>query len=452
MRASKCMGLIVAVLLAAGCSSSDDSGGSSGDPSGTTKPGARGEPGPTTGLTATTMRVAFMVPDFGALEGSGLVPDLGDVEKQVQAYVDHVNDGGGIAGRQIEASYHTFDPADFSGKTSQAACIEATEEGKVFAVVGMPSWQPLGTLCVGAEHRTPIISQTEVTPEILKRTGGRAFSIGMDFTRQYEGWVSILDELGELDGKTVGIITGEDNTSGVEAVEQGLEPALAKAGHEVAEKVVLPCAGLTCEQHEGAVERFRRAGVDYVFDALTAVASPTFIQAADAAGYHPEFTFANTLIVDTVANFHKNVASVIDGMLGVGSYSPPNPGQPVEEDTFTTECNEIFAESVNVDRHPPGSDAAGMTNAGCVMIEILKRGAEAVDELGQDSLVAGIEGIGELRLAPPVTDTPCTPVDRVGSLGPDKHDLENWLNVLEFDGATSQFLRPEQCRFFEIAN
>jgi hypothetical protein len=431
--------------LAAGCSTSGDDAAASSTTGGS---GAVAS-GPKTGLTATTMKVAVMIPDFGALVGSGLVPDLGDVRAEVEAYVEHLNARGGIANRRIIASYHTFDPADFSGRTAQAACIAATEEQKAFAVIGMPAWQALGTTCVAGEHRTPIVTQTEVTPTLLRQAGGRVFSLTMDLTRMSRGWVGILDDMGELDGKRIGIITGNDNTAGLEAVNDGLGPELRRRGHEVRAKVVLPCAQVSCEQHEAAVERFRRRGVDYVFDALSAVASPTFIQAADRAGYHPRYTFSNTLIVDTVAQFHKNVASVIDGMVGVGDYAPPNPGDPPEEDAFSKACNEIYARYAKRPRYPVNSDAAGMTAAGCTMLDILKRGAENVDDLGQASLVAGIERIGTLPDRMP-KNSPCRPLVRPGSFGPGKHDASNYLNTMVFDAASVQFLRPDPCRFHRI--
>lgn len=441
--------LLVAGLVAAACSSSSDSNGSApDDDKSTTQPSsASADVGPTTGLTDTTIKIAVMVPDFGALAGSGLVPDLGDPQAQTQAYIDDLNEAGGIAGRQIEATYHTFDPADFSGASAREACIAATEDDKAFVVVGLPSWQSIGSLCAAGEHRTPVVTQTEITPSLTEQTDGRVFSLAMDLSRQYRGWPIVLDKLGELKGKTIGIITGDDGGPGPEAVKEGLEPALKDLGYDVKEKIVLPCKGITCEQHDAAVQRFRRAGIDYVFDALGAVASPTFIGAAASAGYHPEYTFGNVLIVDTVAKFHESVKDEIDGMIGVGDYAPFNDDQPPEEDDFARKCNELYATSAGVERHPVGSDAAGMTGSSCTIMELVKRGAEAVDDLGQDSFLTGLESLGKVDVAK--EDTLCDP-EKSGSFGPGKHDLANYLNTMIFDAKLVQFQRPEPCVNYRI--
>ena len=267
-------------------------------------------------------------------------------------------------------------------------------------------------------------------PRVLHCDGSRA-DVGW--------WVKILDDRGDLDGRTVGIVTGDADETVLEAVTDGLEAELERTGHPVTQKVVLPCSSVTCDQHDTAVERLRKAKVDFVFDALGPVSSPTFIAAADAAGYRPRYTFSSTLLNNTVAKFHDSVKATMDGMIGVGDYAAAKEGAPTDTTPFLQTCIDSY-EKLHGERL--SDDAAGMAGQGCVMLEIIKRGAEAVDDLGQDALVRGIESLGELGFAVS-SQSPCTPVARPGSFGPGKHDAGNWLIPVRFDASLVRFLREE---------
>src|SRR4051794_14884662 len=53
----------------------------------------------TTGISDSELNVAFIGVDFSALASTGLVPELGDQQKQVQAIVDEINANGGVKRR-----------------------------------------------------------------------------------------------------------------------------------------------------------------------------------------------------------------------------------------------------------------------------------------------------------------------------------------------------------------
>ena len=444
--------MVVMAAFASACSTTDvgDTQSSAKNDTGsnvtTTDPAADVEPGPTTGLTDTTIKIAIAIPDFRALTEQGLVPDLGDVEAEMKTYVAHLNASGGIAGREIIASYHTYDAGDLSGESVRTACLEATEEEQAFAVIGMPAWLPNGTLCVAAEHDTPIIATTSLTPSISATTEGRAFSVAMDLVRMYRGWATALHDRGTLVGKTIGVITGDSDDTVVEAVDDGLVPQLEAHGYDVAESIVLPCSSVVCDQHDTAVERLRSSDVDYVFDALGAVSSPTFVNAAKAAGFEPEYTMSSVLLSDTVASFHESVVDQLDGALGVGEFGTRRANEPEAVDEYGEACVDVYNRTVD---EPLTDDAAGMMRQGCVMLDVVKRGAEKVDDLGQDSLVVGIERLGELDWLA-ATDEQCDPAVRPLSFGPGKHDANNWITVSEFDPVLSAFRRAQPCVWFEV--
>jgi ABC-type branched-subunit amino acid transport system substrate-binding protein len=413
---------VIAAVLALGvtaCSSSDDSDtatdtGADGTSASTTGTGPAADPGPTTGLTDTSMHLSVIVPDFGGLVEAGFAPDLGDAEAQIQAYVDYVNDNGGIAGRQIETSYHTFTvPA--TQQDLRATCLEATQDEQAFVVIGAAALPPEGSLCVAGENRTPIITQAGLTPSIYADTEGRVFTTGMAWDRVRRGWVQALDDRGDLEGRTIGIVTDDADRFRGEAINEGLVPQLVERGYDVAERIVLPCEeGTTnCSQYDTAVTSMQSAGVDFIFLDAGATSTPAFLSAAEAVGYDPEYTLVDQSVNKTVAQFLEPVAEYIDGTLAVS-----------------------YFEASGV-RNQPGDDAFSFAANNCANIRILKAAAESLDEgeLGQTSLVTAIESLpSEEVVGFHVLD---------GSFAPDKHDATDYVIVRRYDAASLSFPQEE---------
>jgi ABC-type branched-subunit amino acid transport system substrate-binding protein len=448
------LALAVAIALGAAACSSSDGGGDAGsgtgattapsdDTAATTTPATETttagavDPGPTTGLTDTTMHVSVIVPDFGGLVEAGLAPDLGDPQAQIQAYVDHINAQGGIAGRQVELSFHTFAvPATQAGL--RATCLEATQDNEAFVVIGAAALPPDGSLCVAADNATPIITQAGLTPSIFDDSEGRIFTTGMAWDRVRRGWVQALHDRGDLEGKTIGILTDDADRFRLEAVEVGLEAELDALGYEVAEKVVLPCEeGTTnCSQFDVAVTRFQDAGVDYLFVDAGPTANPAFFAAAEAAGMDIEFTLVDQSVNKTVARFLESVAPYIDGTIAVSYSLAPDAGPAGAPSPEQEECNDIYAQASGV-VNVPGDDAFSFAANNCANFRILKAAADSLppDQLGQASIVAAIEAL---------------PDEEVvgfhllnGSFGPGKHDASDYVIVRRFDAASGSFPQVE---------
>ena len=82
----------------------------------TSDPDEAGGTTSTKGLTEDTIRIGVIGADFGQLSQIGLAPDLGNQEVTVQAFVDEINEGGGIAGRQIELRQTLIDGTGGAGR------------------------------------------------------------------------------------------------------------------------------------------------------------------------------------------------------------------------------------------------------------------------------------------------------------------------------------------------
>ncbi len=121
-------------------------GGTSGTTSGTggtTGGSTGGSLGPATGRGYTRTTINIGVPEFddpspfvGALGVSGVTG--GDPKAQMADVFNDINRRGGLAGRKIVAVYHKFEIAQYAADSStanQAACVDWTQDHKVFAVL-----------------------------------------------------------------------------------------------------------------------------------------------------------------------------------------------------------------------------------------------------------------------------------------------------------------------------
>ena len=247
----------------------------------------------TTGLTEDTIRIGVIGADFGQLSEIGLAPDLGDQEVTVQAFVDEINEDGGIGGRQIELRQTLIDGAG-GRDAGQAACLEMTEEFGAFAVIVAPAVPRDVARCTAVTNRTLTIAATGFDQALYEEAGGLLFSAGsvtsMSTDRQYAGWAQIMHDEGFLDGRTIGVVTSENTPEFVAAAKDALVPTLEGLGYEVPANVVLPCPELDpdCEQHEAAVQQMKDARVDFVFMAAANIAGPDGSLSADKhdAGDH----------------------------------------------------------------------------------------------------------------------------------------------------------------------
>lgn len=419
-------------LLTAACTSDPDETGNAGDGGG--DPDAPLE-GSTVGLTDDTLRIGFIGADFGALAEAGLAPDLGDQEKIVQSVVEEINEDGGIGGRQVEVRIRLVD-GTAGAEAGQAACLEMTQDFEAFAVILAPSIGRDTARCAAVTNETLTIGATGFDAGLYEEAQGRLFTAGSDTsmstTRQYRGWAQLMDQEGVLDGKTIGVVTAEQSPEFVAAAEEGLLPELEDLGYEVAANVVLPCpeGDRDCDQHEGAVQQMKDAGVDFVFMAAANLTGPTFLQAAENLDFSPQWAANGNQVTDTVSQFFESVKDAWDGAIGTSTVFA------LEDDLTDAarDCNDVIA-TRSGEEYEPGSDAFGFAASGCLLFRLLDAAGDEIEavELNQATMIRGIEGLGEIELnaGPP------------GSLSADKHDAGDHLFLADFDAAVSEFVERD---------
>ena len=123
------LGLVAtASLLAAACTSGDETATTGTDDSSGSSTTQSIPTGPSPGVTDDAIKVGITYVDLKAI-GDIASLDHGDYEKAFQNMVDQINEDGGINGRKIEPVFAPINPV--GTEPSEAACTKLTQDEKV---------------------------------------------------------------------------------------------------------------------------------------------------------------------------------------------------------------------------------------------------------------------------------------------------------------------------------
>ncbi|MDH3706332.1 MAG: hypothetical protein OES57_09710, partial [Acidimicrobiia bacterium] len=235
--------VVTVLLVAAACTSDGDGVEAGSDPTATASvapstvaPSTSTAPASTTtlapltasfrGVSADTITVGVAIIDFEELNELGFIDFThGDKQAIYQALFDDVNDQGGINGRRIEATYETILPV--GNVEGEEACIRLTEDNEVFAVIG--NWVGESLLCMTDQHETIYVGHM-ASQSLMDRSSAVVASPDINPERRLEAMLSVLDQAGELEGETVGIITQQTME---ESVRNEAVPSLEGRGADV---------------------------------------------------------------------------------------------------------------------------------------------------------------------------------------------------------------------------
>lgn len=390
-------------LLLGACTSSDDT--SSGDgPTTTGGEEPSGELG--TGVTEDSIKLAFSYVDLAAVrEATGLDIDHGPYDEIMEALVADLNENGGVNGRTVDLVVAPYNPSG-GDAASLAACVQATEDEEVFAVLG--GLRGDTNLCIVEQHETVLVGGDQ-NAERLERARAPWATWEAAVERSVRALVGALDEEGELEGRTIAVY---GLTADQVAIDAAME-TLAEAGVEVAFEAVNDADGAdraaVDAQDATLIQRMEDEGVDAVVIAGRNVPTNVF----DQAGYYPRLWISNSSIMST---FASELYLEFPDVFTVGG----PPGDIIETIPAYEDCVTIYEEAsgeevlsvAEAEEQGENPVIAAMSNA-CTALQIFKAAAEAAgDTLNQSTFLEGLESLGDIELA----------ASGDSSFGPDKYD------------------------------
>ncbi len=254
----------VFVIGACACGGDDDSS------SGTTRPTTNGstvaEPAPGElgpGVSEDTIKIAISLVDFDCIKD--FVDEIRvDQEDTYRAFIDDINDNGGINGRMIEPVFKTHCPIPGREPSSLSVCTSATEDDQVFAVLGtFVDFAGDAQLCVTREHGTVLITHGLSQAWIDEAPPGLLLTPDITAERRLDVIMSLLESEGTLDGKTVAVLA-EDATKG--RIDDAVDPALAAMDVDRASDGILTISGTDTtaaqSQLDSFIEKWKTEHVD----------------------------------------------------------------------------------------------------------------------------------------------------------------------------------------------
>ena len=281
------------------------------------------------GVTPTSIKVGIAVPDFDALQAAGISNYQGDADIAFQAFIDVINDNGGVFGRQIDPVYVSFDFLDPSSQ--DVACAEFVDDHEVFIVLyGLLT---SNNTCLTELNQTMVMTRSFQTTELRERSGDTLWlQLNASDDERVRILGSAVHESGRLEGKTIGILAAASQGDGAEG--RVLQDVLAGLGYESMLLIVEADQGdqlATVAQRALFAENFATAGVDYLFD-LTGGGN-TAGDLADA-GFTPELAYK--AIGPSVDGAEDR--SLLDGAVGVGEITE---AAMLVDDDFVANCVDV---------------------------------------------------------------------------------------------------------------
>lgn len=290
------------------------------------------------------------------------LPSARDQETAARAYVDEINERGGIVGRRLKAAFATVDVLDQASE--RAACLALVQDAEAFTVVGTFVSQS-GQLCVTQEHRRPLVSPGLVAvDESFERSGGLLFTLHQRASRLVANMVALAEPT--FAGRAIGVVTSDavDPRGEVAARAAAL---LRAAGHETTETVRLSSdLSVAASQMPIEVRRMQASGAEVVVLLAPGLLSTQFVQQAERQRYLPAYVATDFGPMSPDSSV-QNMPQSFDGatLVTATNGADSNVGAPPNGDERG--CRAILEKRTAL-RYEQGSNAAGLTAGFCAAV------------------------------------------------------------------------------------
>jgi len=292
------------------------------------------------GVTATTVTLGFPLYDLGAASRLGLAVDGLDPEAQqatIQAFVDHVNDEGGINGRRIRPVYRSLEV--LSQDAAYAVCLALTEDESSFAVLGDLIY-PGASQCVTNHDTILLTNSAAVTDDSY--AGGKGLLYGMfpRGSRMMANFAAKLGQLGKLNGTKVGILSDKGFDPAGRTMAALVTSVQDRGGTVVRATNLSEDRSVASSQVPVEVNQMRSAGAEAMLFISGFLYSTQFAQQADSQRWVPAY-FASDWAGMYVSNVNENMPPSYDGALVVTTTRDSDHNFGIEPPP-AARCREIY--------------------------------------------------------------------------------------------------------------
>lgn len=343
------------------------------------------------------IRVGVSTFDWDRLAELGVRGGIGNSEDIYVAMLEAINDRGGINGRQLELYPIAYLPV--GATEADEACLKFTEDHEVFVVVGGALGDTV--LCMTELHETAVIMVGGMTEDRKARAKAPYVTVSNESVERADAFVDLMDELGLLEGKTIGVtgsldVGAADYDFTMEALRNaGYDPIDGLTGNNDGD------LGATARDAEVVYEIFRTSGVDVT---ISTTGVPLEIANAIDAGYETDQWLLLTSMTGRALNDAGVELSYLDGAYSANLTPIGTTGQEaMADDPVVAACIDDIEErtgrtvSYALDIEV---SSLGQAIAACSLAAILEAGlTNAGPVLTNETFQAGLEAIGPIDLA-----------------------------------------------------
>jgi len=362
-----------------------------------------------------------------------------DQQDVYQAFIDDVNERGGVLGRRLEARFFTHCPIPGAEPSSLTTCTAATEDDQVFALVGQfVDFTGDAQLCVTRDQERVLITHMLTQAWIDQAPPALLLTPDITAERRLKVILTLLRREGMLDGRTVAVLA-ESNSE--PRIGDTVEPELAEMDVTRGTDGVLTITGADTSaaqaQLDAFVERWKSEGLDALIVLGQTTAAKQFVEKVKAE--LPELL----IVIDNVSWIEQAQDYVVSGAT-VNPYEGvlAAEGETGEEHMRGDEgqrCQRIYEERTGNDAPGPNDVVPGPNGKrlglygsiadACAEITMFVDIASAVGpNLNNENWRATVDGMGPLRIAS----------TKYASLGPGKYDADDTYRLVAFDSSVGE--------------
>ncbi len=314
-----------------------------------------------------------------------LGPAGGNPRRAIDAFVSHINDTGGIGGREYRPVI--VDDGGTCTEKNIAAAIQMLEEDKVFLAI--PGLHVESDYLIA--RKLPVFGGRE-DPASLAKYGPNGLMLLEPIGPAFDAWASFGRHYLETQNHQPCLIRPENGASGNwDVAEAVLHEKMRKHGLQFSmDTIVYEEKVESAQKQSNAIAaRAKRDGCDQVwFMAGNPIALIFFTKAATQNRWNPTWTW-NPLMVEADQDYAGRLMDRPQWNRAYGLSTRV----PTGEHPSAGKCAEIYRRYNGED----GSSTSAATNIACAQIlttaEIMRRAVKLTGTLSSDTLLLGANGI-----------------------------------------------------------